>query len=481
MNFLQVHQDGSTASDTVSLPCVPIILVPGVMGSRIEMPNAHRTWDPDDKPRMGRWFPLFDTDRQDNRRALSVNATRTAATITELSADAALQLLKSARCLAIAKFLDRADDIEVYYGTDRNWASVVWSRYGPALLMLEAKLNSEHDDPDFPVYAFGYDWRQSNATSGQTLADFIQDVLRRHAPRAADVVLVTHSMGGLVVRGALANDPGGGTTRKSIRGVLHCAQPSNGSLLCYRRFLSGACAVLDGTSRQDTVLAHIQGDTPARFAYNFSGLPGPLELLPNHRYQEFFDDDSWLRGLGSSVDLARIYDVYRSDGVPGLAGIVSLGEAEIASREERMNATITSDFARNLATVQAFHESIERTWHERTVALVSTGHSTDHAIQFNNLNGSIARPAEFLANPRWQVGSDEVTDNATDITFLRDRKGDGTVPDLSALCPGADSLLTPAEPVRGPQHADVLADPEFNRYVEHYVRALLGFPPMAAA
>jgi len=54
--------------------------------------------------------------------------------------------------------------------------------------------------PD-PVHAFGYDFRRSNFDSGDALLAFIANVIASH-PGAEQVILVTHSMGGLVARAA---------------------------------------------------------------------------------------------------------------------------------------------------------------------------------------------------------------------------------------------------------------------------------------
>ncbi len=58
---------------------------------------------------------------------------------------------------------------------------------------------------EFPVHVFGYNWTASNGLAGQKLAAEIDRVIQlyRDMGRYCDyVILVTHSMGGLVARNA---------------------------------------------------------------------------------------------------------------------------------------------------------------------------------------------------------------------------------------------------------------------------------------
>ncbi|MDX7421466.1 hypothetical protein SJ301_31080, partial [Klebsiella pneumoniae] len=54
----------------------------------------------------------------------------------------------------------------------------------------------------YPLHVFGYNWLQSNADSAALLGQYISKVLGLYHGRLAvdKVILVTHSMGGLVAR-----------------------------------------------------------------------------------------------------------------------------------------------------------------------------------------------------------------------------------------------------------------------------------------
>lgn len=483
---VQPHTDGD--SDTISSTCVPIILVPGVMGSRIHM-FFGRTWDPDTFTSMLVWPSAFSGGKQKTRRALTTSQT-SADLLTTFGgvgkSDAAKQIMNNARLAAIGKKAvggnddddDEGDgpadsDIVDYYAGKRNWASVAWGFYGPILIHLESALNPSKNDPDFPVFACGYDWRLSNNDTAATLSAFVDTVLSTTSGRATDVIILTHSMGGLVTRGALAADAG---LAAKVRGVVHTVQPSNGAVTCYRRFLTGSSKPLDAAAvAKDKLLNNIMGTTPAQYAYNLSGCPGPLQLLPNHVYAKFFGDN-WIRGLDSTFDLGDVYSVYRGSSVPGLSGIVSFGQETCGTSDEIKSGSVLSDFANNLSEAERFHRAIETTAHARTYVLYSNGLSTDDSLTVLDLQGiqqgtisdPNSRPAE-----QWSVDGDDITDQWNQISYRKLPNGDGTVPAISATCPGMTVLApTPEAAASALEHSGVFGNAAFNTAVEHYVRRL---------
>jgi hypothetical protein len=146
---------------------------------------------------------------------------------------------------------------------------------------------------DNPVHAFGYNWLQSNLKSGEALARFIDQTIHFYADTGRtckQVILVTHSMGGLVARAACTV---GGVADK-VAGVFHGVMPTDGAAATYKRMVSGF-----GGEPTDGLIGWIKdwigsaalgpsGDyvTPA-----LSLNAGPLELLPNARYN---NGEAWL-------------------------------------------------------------------------------------------------------------------------------------------------------------------------------------------
>lgn len=142
----------------------------------------------------------------------------------------------------------------------------------------------------FPVWGVGYNWAASNMDSGQILAEKIQDIIGeydgKNGQRCSQVIVVTHSMGGLVTRAAAKKYD----AESKIAGVVHGVMPTHGAAAMYKRSMAGFGN--EGAWFMEKVLGAIIGASSARalgrtaretlpvLAFN----PGPLELAPNQRY-----------------------------------------------------------------------------------------------------------------------------------------------------------------------------------------------------
>lgn len=142
-------------------------------------------------------------------------------------------------------------------------------------------------EPTYPVHAVGYNWLQSNRQSGQHLLDKIREITAHYRSMGKfceKVVIVTHSMGGLVVR-ACAQLP---EAQELILGVVHGVMPANGAPATYKRMRSG----FEGPAQ--VVLGRNAADCTAVM----SNAPGALELLPMKSYKTLGSDGRqrhWLR------------------------------------------------------------------------------------------------------------------------------------------------------------------------------------------
>lgn len=131
-----------------------------------------------------------------------------------------------------------------------------------------------------PVYACGYNWLDDNANAALRLQGRIEQVIaQNNGPwsRCEQVILITHSMGGLVARACqqLAG------MQEKIAGIVHGVMPTNGAPVAYRR-----CKV--GMIEEDPVAARVIGTTGPEVTAVFAQAPGALQLLPTQRY------GSWL-------------------------------------------------------------------------------------------------------------------------------------------------------------------------------------------
>lgn len=233
-----------------------LVFVPGIMASRL-MRDENLIWDPDDNIFMLRTFlNVGPAGRQ--------NLLKPGGRHPPLSGD------EEQRGKVPKSFP---------HALERGWHTVSWTYYGNLLQGLE-----EWDTPlkalaDMPVYAFGYDWMGSNAVSGKGLRDFINNL------DAEKVILISHSMGGLVTR-ACVNLPRGKTR---VLGVIHGAQPAMGAPAAYRRQKAG----FEGHSPMEGIAALVLGKDGPNVRAIFPFGSGPLELLPCCGYRDLHGDGTW--------------------------------------------------------------------------------------------------------------------------------------------------------------------------------------------
>lgn len=145
----------------------------------------------------------------------------------------------------------------------------------------------------FPVHVFGYNWLQDNAESAQKLITYIDKVidtykhLHGHGLAIEKVILVTHSMGGLIAR--YASQLLG--CENKILGIVHGVIPDLGSPAAYRRMKIGA--------RQEGAAGIVLGKSAVELMPVLARAPAPLQLLPSARY---LNGAPWLTIKGEKVD-----------------------------------------------------------------------------------------------------------------------------------------------------------------------------------
>jgi len=133
----------------------------------------------------------------------------------------------------------------------------------------------------YPVHAVGYNWLKCNSDAGTYLARFIERYCGRYRKlgyACEKVVLVTHSMGGLVARAAVHADMGG--AQDKVLGIVHGVQPITGAPAAYKRVRAGN----EASGIISAITAQVLGWSGAEVAPVFAQSPGPLELLPTKQY-----------------------------------------------------------------------------------------------------------------------------------------------------------------------------------------------------
>jgi pimeloyl-ACP methyl ester carboxylesterase len=142
--------------------------------------------------------------------------------------------------------------------------------------LTEAELEN-HARHHYPVYGAGYNWLRSSLEASQRLEQRILEIIDywKGLKRKCDqVILVTHSMGGLVARACAKRIP------DKIAGVIHGVMPALGAPAAYRRMACGTEAPDIAGKFTAMILGATTYDTTPVLATS----PGPLELLPNHLY-----------------------------------------------------------------------------------------------------------------------------------------------------------------------------------------------------
>jgi len=325
---------------------------------------------------------------------------------------------------------------------DHGFDSVADDFYGG---FLKALAKRKFASATTPVYAVGYDWRRPIQESANLLhARVIEIMLAEDAKR---VIVISHSMGGLVSRTMFKQYP---DLQSKVAGAVHVVQPAVGAVVLYRRFFTGMQDSLDGSEMADKVFNTILGRTPADFAALISVLPGPMQLCPSGYYQR---GKGWLsiERAGFPPDLPQdqsIFDAYGSASSP--PGIYN---------ETLHHSTATKTGLNEVRLkAKAFHDWIQTYKLEgKTWAIFSTGVNTDVAIWFRNPDDDDP-PPDFTA------------DGLT-VAPTQEAEGDGTVPLNSAnvLFSGESYDLTKentADPdkhqfqVNGVKHSDAFKSGE---------------------
>lgn len=136
----------------------------------------------------------------------------------------------------------------------------------------------------FPVHVFGYNWLVDNAVSAAQLVDYIDEVIETykyhhgHGLAIEKVILVTHSMGGLIARYAMApsEDAKFNSCQDKVLGVVHGVIPDLGSPAAYRRMKTGA--------GKEGLAGRVLGKNAEELMSVLAFAPAPLQLLPSANY-----------------------------------------------------------------------------------------------------------------------------------------------------------------------------------------------------
>lgn len=219
----------------------------------------------------------------------------------------------------------------------------------------------------FPVHAMGYNWLQSNRHSGMRIAERINKLIRHYQEqgfRCEKVIIVTHSMGGLVARAAI--HPKMGNVSKKVLGVVHGVMPAIGAGAAYKRMRCGfEDPGLNSFSPIASVTSKVLGNLGPEVTAVLGNAPGGLELLPSQAY-----GNDWLhlthqgKTLKSLPKNADPYEeIYKLRGK--WYGLLVEEWINPAGRRSKASFQNTCDY---LDAAKAFHNAIADTYHDISFA-----------------------------------------------------------------------------------------------------------------
>ncbi|VWC92763.1 hypothetical protein BLA18110_03490 [Burkholderia lata] len=211
-----------------------------------------------------------------------------------------------------------------------------WNPQGVTIEPLASDEFSRLSQYYYPVWACGYNWLASNDMSADQLIARINEAIEYYKKGSywistGKVIIVTHSMGGLVARRAAqklsgsasptsgsggggnggrvggpeqsddanetqmnprdsggttdasASVPAGAAGPDSVLGIVHGVQPVGGAPVVYRRFRAGT-EVNGSFNVEGALVAEIMGWSAADIVCVMGNSPGPLELLPTKHF-----------------------------------------------------------------------------------------------------------------------------------------------------------------------------------------------------
>jgi pimeloyl-ACP methyl ester carboxylesterase len=349
----------------------------------------------------------------------------------------------------------------------------------------------KHADYYYPVYAYGYNWLGSCADSAKSLCDRIQRIIEfwnKRTRKCEKVILVTHSMGGLVARACAKQIP------DKILGVIHGVMPALGAPVCYRRI---ACGTESSNPSNKPVadaeawcVATILGNRPDSTMAVMATSPGALELLPNHLYPQPWLHVCMVSRLNNK-DVAREvvhlptgnpYDLYRDTRSWYRLIDPKLADPAEQYRDEELGVEEVVRKAVNRA--EHFHrETLGTYYHPNTHAFY--GADSAH-MSFGNVrwvardpgNGTVFTEANLrkaISAGYGETGGRRVrVEGKTTLHFVpayQDVGGDGTVPAQSGA--GPRGIVGQLFELRGIDHQGAYKEEAVLQLTQHLIVKLV--------
>lgn len=298
---------------------IPVVFLPGVMGSNLMSPDGKSIWKVDGIRSMKAWLVRGAEER---KKLLDPSKT-----VVDPSGDIEIESPEERLLFSSRRERGWGEVGAMSYGTFLPWLQEALndnqtmlknktSKNGSLTLrerLLDKTLGAEIGESNltteevalsyqylFPVHAVGYNWLQSNVDSAKMLAKRIEKIIgdyKASGRKCEKVILVTHSMGGLVAR-YYSEMLKGNLGQKNILGIVHGVMPDRGAPMAYKRMKAGEAGTVGlviGSSGEDMTPVLAQS-------------PGPLQLLPGKGYgMGWFHVEGLMQPLPQTNPYTEIY------------------------------------------------------------------------------------------------------------------------------------------------------------------------------
>lgn len=464
---------------------IPVIVVPGIMGSNLcafrairknkELKPGQEAWRPPNGIRAGLneaklWSARSPKVRQQilDPETLEVDGTGTIDGVSEVGIDEA-QLRADgwgeihsssygALLIFLQKRLNKVFFVNSYTGKrilEHEWQALSkfdrskWNAddTGPTALLSTQELE-KLAQYRYPVYACGYNWLESNERSADRLQKRIAEIRKYWTDARQDckqVILVTHSMGGLVARACASRMP------DEIAGIVHGVMPALGAPVCYRRIACGTETSSPSNYPAANIamgkFADIAGRTAAETTPVMATAPGPLELLPNDQYPKPWLHASVLVRADQtpkdifSLPTGNTYDLYRD-----MSSWYRMIDPSLADPANKYKGKVLGRIKGAIDQAEKFHSRIlGNYYHENTFAFFGSDSNYKSFGTFRWLANIVteAPPRGTFTHGRLvrlcDDGFREIEEGSGEKVWFRhseqDAAGDGTVPHHSGAGP----------------------------------------------
>ena len=217
----------------------------------------------------------------------------------------------------------------------------------------------------FPVYAMGYNWLQSSEDGAKIVSNKLDAIKKSFGGRFHKFIIVTHSLGGLLTRRLTQ-------LREDIAGVVHGVMPAEGAAAAYRRIVKGSEDV-------GALPAYVLGKNTEHVTAVLANAPGALELLPSKAYNKgkpwlFLNGSGLMNGKNLQENEVALpesdpyKEIYKADGVWWEMVKEELIDPANMVKRDNPGKRIKDVYFKKIEKVKEFHDKITNRYHPCTYA-----------------------------------------------------------------------------------------------------------------